>query len=841
MSTPAPAQKVSVLGYLSAIPRMVLGSLLPTPQDYIDMLARAQFPLPYYDYDIDDHIYHLADGGCGIAFRCLPQYGLNEVMSGLRSMYSTLPEGAHVQIIMWANPNTNNIVNAWKNNKTLYEGLYGEIIKDLDSFFSGKSGLITRNYCLYITIKLGGKDRPQTIFSFKKGEGYKDEYSKKYQILKENYNRIKGALEAAKLYPANCDPDEMISFVYTVLNLNHDHKYIPRWDGSAQMSDFCIANDTPIEVNKRYVSVDGMFGKSLSVKDYPEDWALYLSDMYTGRVHGGLTIETPMLVSLNVTKCDKKYMDMTSKRAHIVLNQKLPEALFPRLRMKQKDYEYSNIKLAQGDPLYLVNLSLFVFADTLDKLDSVVGQVKSYYQTHFFRLEEDIYINHSSLLAMLPFNWDDEIANHLKRGRAVFIDSCIDLSPISADNSGHNPAELLFVTPRGQLHGFDLFADEAGGFNAFVIGTTGAGKSVLMEYIALNYLLSETRIFIIDIGGSYKRFCNAFDGEYIEIDPEEPLCLNPWTDILDDKMFHEFQPFLADWYYMMGAPLDIQMSNQLEKLIKSSLNTALERSWKRYGNSSCVDTVISELEEINNTDKDARISDFIKTISPYSSTGAYADFFNGQSEINFHSKLVVLENGKMENIPELRDPIIMILTYHISKHIYVHEAQSSFRHIVIMDEAHKFLGNPKIDLFVDQAYRRFRKSGASMIVGTQGFEDLYNGQNSSKAGQTIVYKIFMLQSSVSRQRIKQSNLFNLSGYYEEMLDSVLPLSGIYSELMVIHERYMVKLRLYLPELLKALFFTGKEIRMKIESLVKNNGLTYIEAVKQIAEEQKNGN
>jgi conjugal transfer ATP-binding protein TraC len=307
-------------------------------------------------------------------------------------------------------------------------------------------------------------------------------------------------------------------------------------------------------------------------------------------------------------------------------------------------------------------------------------------------------------------------------------------------------------------------------------------------------------------------------------------------------MFHEFQPFLSDWYYMMGAPLDLQMSNQLEKLIKSSLNTALERSWKRYGNSSSVDTVISELEELNKADRDPRIADYIKTISPYSSTGAYADFFNGVSEIDFHSKLVVLENGKMENIPELRDPVIMILTYHISKHIYVNEAQS-FKHIVIMDEAHKFLGNPKIDLFVDQAYRRFRKSGASMIVGTQGFEDLYDGQNTSKAGRTIVYnsqyKIFMLQSSVSRQRIKQSKLFNLSGYYEEMLDSVLPLSGIYSELMIINDKFMVKLRLYLPELLKALFFTGKEIRMQIEALVKE-GMSYIEAVKKIAEEHKDG-
>jgi conjugal transfer ATP-binding protein TraC len=808
------------------------------PAKYKEMYERISFPLPYYDYSITDKVYHLADGGCGIMFKCLPQYGLNEVSAGLRSMYSILPENAYIQIIMWANPNVTGLIADWRRKKTVNTGLYAELIKDIDDFFSGgEGGIKSRDYSLYITVKLGGKSDPQTVFSFNKVDPL-GEYRKNYNLLKDNYRRIEGSLEAAKLYPQPCAPDDLIAMVYSVFNLNHDFHDIPKWDGSARMSDFCIANDTAVEITDTHIVADGWYGKSISVKDYPNDWTLAASDMYTGRVHGGLTIDTPLLITLNVTKYGKRQDASVKRKAQIILNQKLPASLFPRLRFKQIDLEYANTKLAQGEQMYMVNLSLFAFAETPEKLDTVVGQIKSYYQTNLFRMEEDVYINHGVLLSMLPMNWDDEINSLLNRGRTVFIDSTIDLSPVSADNSGHNP-EMLFVTPRGQLHGFDLFADEAGGFNAFIIGTTGAGKSVLMEYLALNYLLANARTFIIDIGGSYKRFCNAFDGEYIEIDPENPICLNPWSDIADDRMFNEFQPFLSDWYYMMGAPLDLQMSNQLEKLIKSSLNTALVNSWKKYGNASCVDTVISELEELNTTERDPRISDFIKTISPYSSAGAYNAFFNGRSEIDFHSKLVVLENGRMENIPELRDPVVMILTYHISKHIYVNEMGEKARHVVIMDEAHKFLGNPKIDLFVDQAYRRFRKSGASMIIGTQGFEDLYDGNNTTKAGRTIVYnsayKIFMLQSSVSRQRIKQSKLFDLSPYYEDMLDSVLPLSGIYSELMIISNRSMVKLRLYLPRLLKALFFTGKEVRVRIEELVKS-GLSYVEAVKQVAEE-----
>ncbi len=80
--------------------------------------------------------------------------------------------------------------------------------------------------------------------------------------------------------------------------------------------------------------------------------------------------------------------------------------------------------------------------------------------------------------------------------------------------------------------------------------------------------------------------------------------------------------------------------------------------------------------------------------------------------------------------------------------------------------------------------------------------------------------------------MKKSGLFDLNAYYERMLDSVMPAAGEYSEMMIISEVSKVKVRLYLPDILKTMFFTSKDNRLKIENLVAG-GMKYVEAIKHL--------
>ena len=96
-----------------------------------------------------------------------------------------------------------------------------------------------------------------------------------------------------------------------------------------------------------------------------------------------------------------------------------------------------------------------------------------------------------------------------------------------------------------------------------------------------------------------------------------------------------------------------------------------------------------------------------------------------------------------------------------------------------------------MDDFIEQAYRRARKYNGSIILATQGFDDIYNLKTGglSRAGSVIInnssWKIFMKQTDTSINMLINSNLFNLSEYEKALLKSITTTKGQYSELLLI--------------------------------------------------------
>jgi len=815
--------------------------------------------LPYFSYDEDTGVYILKDGGVGILFEADPVHGIwSKTYEALHTVLGDLPPGSSIQFIFLASPDITKLLDLWEA-ETVVPGLLEEVTKNYKQFVEEKAwepiGNVfyspARDFKLLISVKIGGKQKEYSPFEFLKsfeklkeeflrvirfGNGKRkeeDDLKQKIMKLVEVREKIKGNLVSGGIFAEEVSPQRFIEIMYPVLNPSHDYREIPRWDGF-DLSEKVISNDTLVSIYDDYVILDGIYLKSLAFKDYPEEFSFADTINYIGNVITNDSIPVPFILVLNVIKLDEKVKSKVKRNAAIVMNQQLPYALFPRLKQKHQDLSYSLERIEKGEDIYHVNLSVIVFAKTKEELKKGAGYIKTHFKSLGFRLEEDKYINFIAFLADLPFGTDIKVADFLSRGRAVFGENAADLAPVVGDWKGNGSAVLLFST-RGQVVGFDLFNSPSGGFNAFVVGMTGSGKSVLLQWIALSYLRRGDRVWIIDIGRSYERLAHIFGGEFIELKLEKPISLNPFSHIKDEAMLDEYMEFLKDLYFMMGAPKEITLSQELEKLIKAYLEEAIRETYRKYGQESGVDTLIEELRTVN----DARVQDFVKVLTMYSSLGQYGPFFNGTSEISFNAPLVVLENDTIENLADLRDPAIMLLTFHISKEIYL--SHSSNRNLVIIDEAHKFLGNPRIDLFIEQAYRRFRKHGASIILGTQGFEDFYGGEKISRAGRVIVqnsvWKFFMMQTATSRQALKKSGYFSFTPYEEELLDSVRTVKGEYSEVFLVSEMGSAKLRLVLDDFLKALFFTDAEVRRAIQELV-NKGYTWTEAVKKVQEEMQ---
>ena len=835
--------------------------------------------LSIIDYDNKNKVWITNDGGFGLIYDCSPLiYASDNTASSLLSALQVLPQNAYVQVILFASPNVTSIVDKWESFNTRDEALSKELTKTFKEFLEQKvKEDITpsynsplRNFKLLLTVKIGGKEKLTPLFSdifklnvksftqiFKKEKSDEEiendrkinnlELRKKYLDLLTIKSQLAGSLRQAGLAPEHIKPNELIKFYYEVLNQNHDFRDTPKWDGS-DFNNFLFANDNTVEVKSKEIICDKKYIKTLSVKEYPENWKFGDIIKYTGDILTNQNHTTPFIITMNIKKLnDSEGKDKIFRSAAATNSQQMPYSLFPKLRLIHKDLNYGMDKLQKGAVPYYFTMQIAIYGEDSEQVNTSFGRTKSYFKTLSFGLEEDNYVVLPALLSMLPLGYDSTIQEFLgkERGRVVFAENIAELMPVAGEFLGQK-MQVPLVSAKGQLFGIDLFANKAGGFNAFTIGMTGAGKSVWMRWLALNYYISNHKIWIIDIGGSYKNMCESFRGQYIEFDKTNPISLNPFTSITDKEMLDEYMEFIVSLYLLIGLPKSKTLSDEWEKLMKLHLNNAIESSYIKYGTDSCVDTVIESLEGIYSNTQDNRLRDIISHLSLFATGKIYGKVLNGRSSVNFNSDLIVLECGQLEMMPDLLNPVLMVLTFQISKEIYLAELNKTNqdkKNIVIMDEAHKFLGKSEhIEMFIEQAYRRFRKHGASMIVGTQSYEDLLgDGGSYSKAGRVIIdnsyYNFFLMQKSTSREKIKKSGLYPMSDYENLIFDSLAPVDGEYGEVYVITDRFRAKARVVLNKFLQAMLFTNADDRMIINSYIEQ-GLSRLEAVKALEEYKK---
>lgn len=827
-----------------------------TTKEFYEILERenlSRYLMPLYE---EDGVFFLRDDGVGLAFECIPAVGVSDkIYTGLRGFLSAVPEGASVQFILWGGSDVFSLIDYWLSNKLSniqhLRGLDSALLLDMAKSYAEflerkrkekltKSWLATvKNFRLFVFVKLGGKQVEYTLFDrlmkylgMKKTEESVETIEERFRKIVSVRERLRGALEGAYLYPRQMNAQDMVEVLYKWVNPSKSWREVPHYDGTVPISRAGVHSDTRLEVYDDCIKVDGLYVRALSVKSYPDEFSHAEVSQYTGELLLGTDFDFDYWIVLNAIKLPEKEKGKVKRDATIVLSQQVPYNLVPRLKFKHQDLSYAMERIERGADLWLMDFLVLVSSDSKEELELRTSRVKAHFRRLGFVLEEDLYINLADFLSAMPFGFDLRMAGFLSRQRvrAVFEENVADLAPVFAGFKGTKPEVFLFGT-NGQLVGFDLFAGQT--YHGFVVGMSGAGKSVFLQNLTLNYLMSGSRVWIIDIGRSYERLTKIVGGDFIELRPDSPMSINPFSQIRDFAMLEDYLEFLINLYYLMGGSKEVVKALEEEKLIRSYLEEAIRETYLKYGQDSCVDTLVEYLKKYSS---DQRVSDFIRQLQPYTSKGQYGRFFNGYSNLKFDKFLTVFENDTVEMVPDLRDPAIMLMFFHLSKDIYLQ--QSDYHHVVIMDEAHKFMGNPRIDLFIDQAYRRFRKHNASIILGTQGFEDFIAESGLSRVGRIVLdnsyWGMFMMQQPTSFNAVKKSGRITLSDYEWELMGSCKNY-GEFSEVFLFSPVGTVKLRIVLSEFMKAMFFTDPRTRSRIKELLAQ-GYSYLEAVKKVQEE-----
>lgn len=799
--------------------------------------------LPYMSYDSQKEYYINNDNSFGTVFLCSPRIRMGESTAvAVEEMLGKLPENMFIQFTLFGSKNIKDLVEYWKymhleradreNNELLFKA-----IKNMGEFYYSKTkegisnSMATRlkNYYLLVSIKSNSEE---DVISYK--------------------HILKNILTSNNFSPVVAEPEVLKPMLYELFNGNHDINNIPNYDRTCYLNRQVIMPTTEMLIKDDELKIDGRSFISLTPQSFPQeahiaDFGEKLGD-YISRALDNNQFKDTFLITASVCALSKKKTARVKGNHSMLLTQKWSENIFRQFAAARKESVSILERIDnQKEKLYAFDLNVIVSGDNYDEASLNASTIISYWNKGGGKaivLDEALGIHQLNLIASLPMGINKEYMFDITaKYRSMFPDQISQFIPLEADFKLNIPNLILF-SRRAQIAGLDLFVSNSN-YNAYLVATSGAGKSVLLNMLAFNSYARNDRIFIIDQDNSFSKLCDTIDGQYLALDPLQPISFNPFSGLKnnDRESFMDDLNYLSDLIYMLGSSKNQDRALEDEKLIKAKTQAIMEELFLSKGNTMEVTDIRDELAKVD----DQRFRDFADQLRPFCKEGIYGKYFNGPCEFNIEKEFIVTEFKGLEGHNDLRDPLIMLLIYHINQLMYMSSDRKS-RIQIIIDEAHRFLGkNPKMDDFIEQAYRRARKYDASVIIATQGFDDIYNAKDGglSRAGTVIInnsaYKIFMKQTETSVNMLIKSEVFSLSETDKEILRSIMTLKGEYSELFLMTpDDVKLPYRLVMDKYFYYLTTTDPKDKAKIKELT-DQGIPLGEAIELLANTKTKSN
>lgn len=343
------------------------------------------------------------------------------------------------------------------------------------------------------------------------------------------------------------------------------------------------------------------------------------------------------------------------------------------------------------------------------------------------------------------------------RGKKVKTSNCAHLMPVYGHWPGNKNPVCLLPTREDALCALDPFDRGLENFNALIFGGSGVGKSfTILQLMAMVAAQKPgPKIIWIDNGASSRRLLNVLGGQFIDLNLESNLCLNPF----DGKP-------TPSKIKLLLATIEIMLKDGdgLPKLHKSLLEEAIYCTYEKEN------PTLSDLREILATDKD--LAKYAQILYSWTGDRPYGHLLDGPSNIDLTNNLVTIEIKGLDDYPDLQQVMLLILTDFIK--------QSANKTLLIIDEAWRLFAGPG-QAFAIEAYRTFRKYGSGIWCISQNYRDFLS-DNIADTLMPNTASIFMLaQRGIDWQDLQKRLQLNDSAL--EMAKSLEIRKGEYSELL----------------------------------------------------------
>lgn len=711
--------------------------------------------LPFWEFE-QDPIPHtiLSDGSVSAGIELLPldiecfdESRINQLTLGLRAFTNSLPERTTAQFLVKVESDVEEIL---KKHCDLVS-TDNEFLRSLDQKRSQRlqdqiqSETIFRPRLLFF-LRTGGVQKPSS-FSFGQAKKFSAEFEKNYedqlQTLSQALESASGILSSLGFKADRLERDDLIQILYSYFNPKRSHDIeqpvvsprLTELDGASPRSQVVFGD---LVLDREDFILDQRRTRVLTLKTMPE---MTFGGMMSSFL--ALPFKYELIFSFRIQDQAKEMKALESKR-------RMAHSLSSTTSNRVSDLE-SESRLSQttdlirelietGQRIYQAEMVLILRESaTLDgekKLNLKTKEVLSRFKT--LSGSEGI---QETVGAWKIFKSDLPLAPvNLVRAKAMKTNNLVDFLPLYGAATGDEIPVCLTKTRLGTLYSYDPYSNRLSNYNILTTGSSGSGKSFANNFLMLQQIARGSRLYVIDIGGSYKKMTEVLNGQYFEINLSGQYTINPF------ELSNPAEPPSGDRLKGMVSIIEQMVVDQGEKLSRFDrvqLETALTSVFEKARSENTQHSpVLSDLAKHCLKDPEESLRRIGKLLFPWVGETPYGKLLDGHGKIAVDKSIVAFDLKGLSQYPDLQSVMILILTNFILEQV---ETDRTVPKRVLLDEVWELLKSPAASSFMEYAARTFRKTGSGITFITQGVEEIIASGMGPAILNNTATKLVMLQ------------------------------------------------------------------------------------------------
>jgi type IV secretion system protein TrbE len=280
------------------------------------------------------------------------------------------------------------------------------------------------------------------------------------------------------------------------------------------------------------------------------------------------------------------------------------------------------------------------------------------------------------------------------------------------------PPLLIAKTKGSTPFRLSLHAGDVG--HTIVVGPTGAGKSVLLSMLALQFRrYPNAQVITFDKGRSARATTLALCGAWYELGAKGGLAFQPLRNVGEEGA----RLWALDWLCGVLAHESVSVTPEIKETLWSAL--------KSLGSAPVSERTMTGLVALLARDA------LRQALQPYTLEGPYGRFLDADADRLSAADVLTFEMEELMALPGLVAPLLTYLFHALEEHF---DGRPT---LLVLDEAWVFLDDPLFSSRIREWLKTLRKQNVAVIFATQSLADIAESEIAPAIIESCPTRIFL--------------------------------------------------------------------------------------------------